>query len=147
MEAGRSGRLYRWTGDTRPEEKGGVMVQKGDVAQSKVGGWGGGKYIEGEGKQKIQKTVDNGGAGFGFDVTLATEPEFGSFSDQCWNTTKKYFAHTSQPGRQPNNSNYLNIVKISGRASSHSILNSFFAKFHICKVRALNFRNLKSKKN
>ena len=62
MEADGSRRMYRWTSNTRPEYKKYNKVQKSSVDQSKVGGWWGHKNTKGEGKRKIQKTVDNGGA-------------------------------------------------------------------------------------
>ena len=45
------------------------------------------KGTEGEGELKIYKTVDNCGAGFSLDVTLATEPKFGAVPDRGWNST------------------------------------------------------------
>ena len=86
-EAGGSGRLSRWAGDPRLEEKGDNREQNSGVCQSKGGGWGGSKDIEGERKLNIQKIVDKYGAGFSLDVTLVTEPNFGSVPDRGCNTT------------------------------------------------------------
>ena len=61
VEAERTGSLYRWSVNTRPEEKGGNRLQKICLDHSKGGKWGESKETEGEGKRKIQKTVDNKG--------------------------------------------------------------------------------------
>ena len=47
MEAGRSGRLSKWTCVLRPEEGGELGANIGEY-QSKGGRWGGSQYIEGE---------------------------------------------------------------------------------------------------
>ena len=47
VEAGGSGRLYRWTGGPRLEEGGESGARRGE-AQSKGGGWGGNQETEGD---------------------------------------------------------------------------------------------------
>ena len=42
---------------------------------------------EGEKKQKIQKKIDNGGAGFSLNVTLLAEPKLRAVPDRGWNST------------------------------------------------------------
>ena len=61
-------------------------MQKSGVAQSKGVRWGGRKDKQGEGKLKIQKTVDRSGVGFSLDVTLAKKPKFGAVPDRGCNS-------------------------------------------------------------
>ena len=66
---------------------------------------GGRKDTEGEGKWNTQKIVENGGAGFSLDVTLAMEPKFGAVPEQGWNTTTSQFGYTAWTGGQTKNKN------------------------------------------
>ena len=60
VEAGRSGRLSRWTGVTRPEE-GGESGENIGAAQSNGGGWEGSRDTEGDGDGSINILKQWGG--------------------------------------------------------------------------------------
>ena len=52
VEASRSGRLPRWKGVSIPEE-GGELGANSGADQSKGGGWGGSRYMEGDSDDPI----------------------------------------------------------------------------------------------